>query len=46
MAIVVFFWLDEADEKKAYYVDLNDGTVYNTKKSNRSTMQALCVKED
>lgn len=41
-----FFWLDEADEKKAYYVDLNDGTVYNTKKSNRSTMQALCVKED
>ncbi len=41
-----FFWLDEADLNKAYYIDLNDGTVYNTKKSNQTTMQALCIKED
>lgn len=40
-----FFWLDQADLNKAYYVDLNDGTVYNTKKSNQTTMQALCVRE-
>lgn len=42
-----FFWLEESENtEKAYYADLNDGTVYNTAKSNSSTMQALCVKED
>ena len=42
-----FFWLEETEDlKKAYYADLNDGTIYNTSKSNSTTMQALCIKED
>ena len=40
-----FFWLDEKDEKNAYYADFNDGTVYSCSKSNIKTTQALCIKE-
>jgi hypothetical protein len=33
-----FFWLEETEDlKKAYYADLNDGTIYNTSKSNSTT---------
>lgn len=42
-----FFWLEDAETKEnAYYADLNDGTIYNTKKTNNSTIAALCIKED
>ncbi len=42
-----FFWLDEVpNEDKAYYADLNDSTVYNTKKTNTATIQALCIRKD
>ena len=39
-----FFWLDAKDSLNAYYADINDGTVYETRQDNFKTMQALCIK--
>lgn len=40
-----FIWLDSLDEKKAYYTDLNDGTIYSADKQNRKYTQALCIQK-
>ncbi len=41
-----FFWLEEIKgTEKAYYVDLNDATIYHTDKNNASTAQSLCIQE-
>lgn len=41
-----FFWLEEiTGTEKAYYVDLNDATIYNTDKNNATTAQGLCIFE-
>ena len=41
-----FFWLEEiTGTEKAYYVDLNDATIYHTDKNNATTAQSLCIFE-
>lgn len=41
-----FFWLEEiTGTEKAYYVDLNDATIYHIDKNNSSTAQSLCIQE-
>ena len=41
-----FFWLEYTNSNdKVYYADFNDATIYQTNAHNKSTMQALCIKE-
>lgn len=40
-----FVWLDEAEGRSAFYMDINDGNVYYMPRDISSVAQGLCVRE-
>ncbi len=45
MGIRGFLWLDEtAQNCQAFYMDVNDGAIYNTRMNAVNTAQALCIR--
>ncbi len=44
MGIRGFLWLEQTEDPcQAYYVDLNDGNIYHTRRSASNNAQAVCV---
>lgn len=45
MGIRGFLWLDETVQNcQAFYIDINDGAIYNTRMNAVNTAQALCIR--